>query len=77
MSDMHHRKRGARMPWCGIVSYPGLPSVVRFGTVYTPDHDPDMARRLLNEAAARCMPPGFTIGGIERGALIFQPWEKE
>jgi hypothetical protein len=69
---MHHRKRGARIPWCGWLRYEGRPEII-FGTVYTSDFDPREARRLLNESAAEVLPPGFTVGHIERGALIYRP----
>lgn len=76
MSKMHHNKRHKDMPWCGMVRFPGRPEFM-LGTVYTPDHDPQLARQLLTELAATIFPPGFTIGHIERGALVYRKWRDE
>ena len=70
---MHHRKHGAQIPWCGLVRYNGL-AECRFGTVFTPEYDPKLARTLLEKAAAEILPPGFSIGHIERGALIYKQY---
>lgn len=72
---MHHRKRGAKMPWTGIFKYPGL-EPFRRGTVYTVGHKPKEARKLLLEQAAKTLPPGYELGWYGRGALIYQPQDK-
>lgn len=76
MSAMHHRKRGATIPWCGMVRFDGRPEF-RLGTVYTPDFNPNEARRLLEQAAAALFPSGAVVGHIERGALIYKPHKEE